>query len=99
MSVPEPSQCQIQHPRQGDRVAKTQNGAHTPCGVSASFSPFPPGDGGREGLRSGLLWLLPEDRGCSDLQRECRIPRSHLSITCMKFVKTARAVIRWQCLK
>ena len=37
-----------------------QNGARTPCGTSACFSPDPPGDGGREGVdpvlggRSGL---------------------------------------------
>ncbi len=31
-------------------VRNSKTGARTPCGANTHFSPFPPGDGGREGF-------------------------------------------------
>lgn len=51
-----------------------QNGARTPCGTSARFPPFPPGDGGREDPDSQISRNSPS--------REAGKPLGHLLTKC-----------------
>jgi hypothetical protein len=62
-----------------------KRGAPTPCGESARFSPFPPGDGGREVCDPATMARV------KDLLRRCRTRRSHLSYLCQELVKSRRA--------
>jgi hypothetical protein len=73
----------------GTSAAQKQNGRSHPLRRERPFSPFPPGDGGREGFVAEPANSVRSVQAIG-LTQKCLTLRNYLSKRCLQFVKKLR---------